>query len=275
MWRLLDSGRQTASQNMAVDETLLNSVVNGEAPALRFYQWDRPTVSIGYAQKPTEHLDLDVCRVKGIPWIRRPTGGRAVLHDQELTYAVVVPEGVHGVPRGVTASYRLFSQCLVRGLALLGVAADIAEGAASRGHTSAACFDSPSWYELVVDQRKLVGSAQTRRGRVILQHGSLLLRYNPSLYASVLRWNGSHKPQARLRLLRAKAISLEEILPCLPNYQELVAAVAQGFSETLGADFERVELSQIEREAALRLRQSKYETSGWNMSRKPEGDACV
>lgn len=270
MWRLLDSGRQAASYNMAVDEMLLASVTRGDAPVLRFYQWERPTVSIGYAQEPAKHLNLEACQARGIPWIRRPTGGRAVLHDQELTYAVVVPEGVDGVPSGVTASYRFFSECLVRGLAHLGVSASVSPGGHARGHASAACFDSPSWYELVVDGRKLVGSAQTRRGPVILQHGSVLLDYDPKLLAEVLRWDCSSSEKARERLLRSRATSLAEILPRVPSYRALIAAFKQGFAETLGAIFEPVSLSAADTAAVKRLQEAKYAAASWNTERKRE-----
>jgi len=176
-WRLLVDPPASGAWNMAVDEVLLDGIAAGTAPpTLRFYGWTPPCLSLGYFQ-PFDVVDLDSCRALGVDIVRRPTGGRAILHDREVTYSVVLPAWVLGQDGGVLLSYHRLSLALQDGLRRLGVPATLAPASAapSTAVHGPACFDRPSAHEILLNGRKLVGSAQVRRGGAILQHGSILV----------------------------------------------------------------------------------------------------
>src|SRR2546423_12507810 len=173
-WRLLLDKPASGAWNMAVDEVLLDGVASGEAPpTIRFYEWAPPCLSLGYFQ-PFDVVDVDGCRALGVEVVRRPTGGRAILHDRELTYSVALSASVLGQDGGVLPSYYRLSLALQDGLRRLGVAATLApESASSSAAHGPVCFDRPSAHEILLRGRKLVGSAQMRRGGGLLQHGSI------------------------------------------------------------------------------------------------------
>ncbi|HCW50627.1 MAG TPA: hypothetical protein DGR79_00940, partial [Clostridiales bacterium] len=210
-WRLIvEDEPRCAAENMAVDEAVARSVAAGNAPpTLRFYRWRPPAVSLGYFQDAAEAVDLEACRAEGVSVVRRLTGGRAVLHDREVTYSVVVPSAL--LPDSVVESYRLLAEGLVTGLRALGYRAYLAPERPERagdpgpGVPGAACFEVPSSYEILVGGRKVVGSAQVRRAGVILQHGSIMLELDAARLARVLGL-GSEGAER----LRARAAGLVE-----------------------------------------------------------------
>src|SRR5256714_10268173 len=175
-WRLLLDKPASGAWNMAVDEVLLDGVASGEAPpTLRFYEWVPPCLSLGYFQ-PFGVVDVDGCRALGVEVVRRPTGGRAILHDRELTYSVALPASVLGHEGGVLPSSSRLSLAWQDGLRRLGVPATLApESASSSAAHGPVCFDRPSAHEILLRGRKLVGSAQMRRGGALLQHGSIVI----------------------------------------------------------------------------------------------------
>lgn len=239
-WRLLWSGPGAAARNMAVDEALLEGCADGSSPpTLRFYTWDPPAVSLGYAQDPEAVIDPDACRRLGIDWIRRPTGGRAVLHGRDLTYSVAAP--AHLLPGGVLDVYRRLAEALAAGLSDVGVPAEpVARAAPAEGprrgggRAPSPCFLSASRWEIAVGGRKLVGSAQARRRGAVLQHGAIPLVDDSERLAAVLRLEGeAARPEARKALRRA-SVSLAEILGAVPETERLVQVLAAGFSRALG-----------------------------------------
>src|SRR5881398_2718711 len=175
-WRLLLDPPAEGAWNMAVDEVLLEGVAAGSSPpTLRFYAWTPACLSLGYFQ-PFSVVNVEGCRGLGIDIVRRPTGGRAILHDRELTYSVALPAAVLGQDGGVLPSYYRLSLALQDGLRRLGVPATLApESAGSSAAHGPVCFDRPSAHEILLHGRKLVGSAQMRRGGGLLQHGSILI----------------------------------------------------------------------------------------------------
>jgi len=208
-WRLIIEERpRTGAENMAIDEALMLVHAEGKsAPALRFYRWDPPAVSLGYFQDPRTEVDREACRQAGVDIVRRPTGGRAVLHEHETTYSVVVSSDL--LPGSVVETYRRLAAGLVAGLRSLGYEAELAPERATPGGADSpdgACFEVPSSYEIVVGGRKVVGSAQVRRRGVILQHGSILKRLQPERLARVLGLGEEAGPR-----IRAKAAGLEEL----------------------------------------------------------------
>lgn len=277
VWRLILSGPSGPAENMAVDETLLTGISEGNAPpTVRFYGWQPATLSIGYFQKAREEVDLSALEERGLGFVRRPTGGRAVLHDAELTYSIVVPESYPGVPPTVNEAYRVLSEGLVAGFRKLGLRAEMADAAADKKAAqaaagSAACFDSPSWYELVVEGRKIAGSAQVRQKGVILQHGAILLELDADLLFAVLNF-----PSERIRdRLKAafldKAVAINDLLRLQGKppvtIRQAEQAFAAGFAEGLGIRLEPGVLTDAEREMAERLAREKYSQASWNLRR--------
>lgn len=263
-WRLLLDGPGAPDWNMAVDEALARACGAGQSPpTLRLYRWEPPAVSIGYAQSLASEVDLAACAALGVGWVRRPTGGRAVLHQDEVTYAVALAED--GLPGGVLESYRHIGVGLLAGLRRLGVPVDWASP--ESGTASAACFAVPSQYEIAVNGRKLVGSAQTRRWGAVLQHGSVLIRLDRERLVRLLRPAAGEDAAGLLRSLREHATALDEVLEAAPSPQAVARALADGFAEALELDLEPGGLSAAERQASAALVAGKYSTAAWNEAR--------
>ncbi|MGD2200525.1 MAG: biotin/lipoate A/B protein ligase family protein [Candidatus Bathyarchaeota archaeon] len=254
-WRLLDTGISDGATNMAIDEAIMKAVAEGRSPpTLRFYGWSPPCVSIGYAQSLQDEIDLDLCREKGYSWVRRPTGGRAILHIDELTYSVVAPRGEVRVAGDIITSYRKLSTGLVEGLRSLTSKVFQADRIFPDGEIekSAACFDVPSHYEVTALGRKLVGSAQVRRRGVVLQHGALPLKGDVSRLVEVLALSEPEREALRVKLLQ-RAIALDEAVGREITYDEATKAISLGFSQALNLKLEPASLSPHERELANQL----------------------
>ena len=182
-WELLIDGALDGSTNMAVDAGLLDEVENSPVARtiVRFYGWSRPTISLGRNQKVEKAVDVEYCRANGIDIVHRPTGGRSVLHDDELTYAVSSNDSSY-FGDTIYGNYRRVSEALCLAYNDLGVAAVLAPDTKkpdiSGNGVDPPCFLSPSRYELMVDGRKIVGSAQRRVRRSFLQHGSMPITCN-------------------------------------------------------------------------------------------------
>jgi lipoate-protein ligase A len=264
-WRLLNTGSADGATNMATDEAILTAVAEGRSPpTLRFFAWQPPCLSIGYNQAMAE-VDITECQQAGVGVVRRPTGGRAILHTDELTYSIVAPQSEPRVAGGVVEAYRRLSAGWVRGLRLLGV--DVAQAEAGHGQdadVSAACFDAPSAYEVTAGGKKLVGSAQVRRREAVLQHGSLLLQGDITRICRYLVVPSEERRQALRRELRARATSLELVLGRVVPFAQVVEALVRGFSEALNLHLEPGELSQHELALVQRFRREKYTAETWN-----------
>ena len=230
---------------MAVDAALARSVGEGAPPALRFYRWNPPTLSLGRNQPARGRYDLDALCARGIGVVRRPTGGRAVLHDRELTYSVAVREGELGTPR---ECYAAINRALVAGLRRLGVAAQLQPrtGARAPVPSLAPCFKEPTEGEVVVGGRKLVGSAQRRERGVTLQHGSLLLEGDQGEVRGLLLNPGEDSAPGD----DLPPVSLAALLDPLPAWEEVTAALAAGWTEVMGGSLVPGELSAGESTAA-------------------------
>jgi lipoate-protein ligase A len=269
-WRVIYSGAAAAATNMAIDEAMLLAHSTGEVPpTLRFYGWNPAAVSIGYFQKAEAEIDLQACQVRGFDVVRRLTGGRAVLHDAELTYSLVVKENYPFLPKTITASYRYLSEGLITGLHQLGAAVKMtiplsAYGQKIKQASSAACFDAPSHYEITYEGRKLVGSAQTRKRGVILQHGSILIRFSPQTVAAILQLPSAQLREKTAAMLARRAVSLEEILGRTVEFPELCSVLTPAFCLALGVTFELGELTLPEQAASRRLAAEKYSQRSWN-----------
>ncbi len=193
-WHFLDTGPNLGAYNMAIDEELLAKAQAGEnVPVLRFYGWNPPAVSLGRFQKIEEAVNIEACRQHGFDIVRRITGGRAVLHRHELTYSVISRIDNPLFPPNVHGTYKVIAEGLLAGLRNLGISAEIVSRTSRHAHLvetrakDPACFSSPSWYEIVVNGKKIVGSAQRRLSNAFLQHGSILIDYDPAMESEVIR----------------------------------------------------------------------------------------
>ncbi len=259
-WRLLRDGPADAPWNMAVDEAIARAVGEGRAPAtLRFYTWSSPTISFGYLQRTPGGVDLDACRREGIPLVRRITGGRAVLHAEELTYSAAVPLSGPWRNLSVPDGFRLIAGALIAGLRRLGVEAGTGETRfqPAGGRETGACFLVPRLPAVLVDGRKLIGSAQRRFHRSLLQHGSILLDFDQHLHQAVFpAW-----PRT------ACVTSLRALLGGAPVIESLVPALAAGWSEVFGGPCILGERLPPETRMAQELVRSRYGNAAWTFQR--------
>jgi lipoate-protein ligase A len=263
---------------MAVDEALaLLAPASEFSPTLRIYRWSTPAVTIGYNQALTQGVDVGFCRAQGIDIVRRPTGGRAVYHNQELTYSVIVPRAFF---KGDTilASYRFLARGFLETLRLLGVIGELITPSASRknhnrtkknrvggkrkGADQPACFLAPSMYEIGAGGRKIIGSAQRRYRYCILQQGSFLLDVDWEWFFSVF---------TKLPIEGGRAhnlvTGLAEVADRKIGYGEAARALIKGFEKAFGARMIEAELTRQERVLAKKLVQEKYSSADWNVSR--------
>ncbi len=235
VWRFLDSGPASGAQNMAVDEVLLREAVSpGALPVLRFYAWSPPAVSLGRFQHKEQTVNADACKRRGIDIVRRITGGRAVLHCDELTYSVIARIDNDLFPNDVLGTYKVIAAGLLAGLRELGIAAEMVSRSGRHAELvkssprEPACFSSPSWYEILVKDRKIIGSAQRRVGGAFLQHGSILIGYDPVLEAEVIPGGGMNDAVTCIRTELGGEARLEEVK----------RAFREGFSRALDMKFQ-------------------------------------
>jgi lipoate-protein ligase A len=272
-WRILDTGPADGFTNMAVDEAILEMhAAKGGLSTLRFYTWSPPALSLGYGQPIEADIDLTQCQALGIDVVRRPTGGRAVLHDHEITYSVVVSADDPRVTSGVLASYLMISQALIRGLAYLGITAELLPLRRGvpllSGRASPVCFATPSSYEVAVGGRKIIGSAQRRARDVIMQHGSIPLSWDIKKMHAVFGSPQRHDESApREPAYHSFMTSLQEAGGRAYHYAEVVAALARGIAETWEIELIQGQLSDAERQRSAYLSVTKYRSDTWTWQR--------
>ncbi|MCO7176075.1 biotin/lipoate A/B protein ligase family protein [Sporolactobacillus kofuensis] len=268
-WLFIDSGIHTPAYNMALDEYLLECGAKGrKQPVLRFYGWDPPGLSLGYFQKTTGRIDLEGVHAIGAECVRRLTGGLAVLHHQELTYSVIIPEDYPEMPGSVVGAYRVLSKGLLEGFKAMGLHAELAipDDNFGRSH-SPVCFEEASWYELVVEGRKAAGSAQTRQKGMILQHGSIPIAIDENELFACFHYAGERQKQRAKRAFSGKAVALKDLLKRDVSIEEVKRAFYSGFEKGLGIQLNPITLSEEEEQEVLYLAKKKYESEQWNLSR--------
>jgi lipoate-protein ligase A len=229
VWRLVDDLDTPlgAGGQMAADLRLLDEVGAGAMPALRLYRWDPPALSLGRFQAEAD-VDVDACVRHGVEIVRRPTGGRALLHGGDLTYAVAMPLPDHAP--SVDARYRMLAAALIEGLSRVGVEASIA---CHEGPVGPVCFTAQRGADLRVGGRKLCGSAQVQRGAALLQHGSILLRRLPFDETDLVHHESpATHAEARSRLDSATVTLAELGAPTDPRV--VADALVEGFEQAMG-----------------------------------------
>lgn len=253
---------------MAIDEALMLSMAHTDnpQPVLRFYGWNPATLSLGYAQSYHKEVDEEACRSEGVDIVRRPTGGRAVLHEYELTYSVIAPETNPNVAGTVVQSYLKISQALLKGLRTLGVEAEMVASGGTKQERSAVCFEAPSWYELVVEGRKLVGSAQLRKEGVLLQHGSILLHFDVERLFRLLKFSTEEVRHSLLAGFNSKACALDEVWTRPIGREELETEICSGFRDVMGINLQKSQLTDQEKSLMDEVL-SKYRSEAWTKKR--------
>lgn len=229
-WYLIDSGFFNGEKNMAYDLAMMDFAKRGNA-ILRLYGWHPPALSLGKFQK-LESVDVGNVRKQGFDLVRRPSGGRAVLHMDEVTYAFAVPESF--LPKSVLKSYMEISQALISGLKKLGLEVYMAQRTNDRYTDFAACFATTSLHEIMVDGKKLIGSAQTRKNGVVLQHGSIPMLSHIDEYVKCFNLNEKDREILKKRLYRKTTCVLEHVQV---KEDDVKKAILHGFSEKFGVEF--------------------------------------
>jgi len=263
LWRVLCHEPADGAWNMAVDETVAEAVGAGRVPpTLRFYGWQRPTVSLGYLQPAQGSRTVRACRRLRVPVVRRPTGGRAVLHARELTYSVAVPLTGGWGGLSIAESFARLSRGLIAGLACLGVAASLGPcdpcGPTALG--GEACFHLRRLPAILVGGRKLIGSAQRRWERSLLQHGSLLLDFDAAMHEAIF-------PEWSRRDMAEGVVWLSALVTELPPTDALAERLAVAWGKALEVGMRAGRLTGEEVAQAEALVRTRYGTAKWTLRR--------
>jgi lipoate-protein ligase A len=265
-WRLILSPAASGAWNMALDEALLDSAIAGTTPpTLRLYAWSPPCLSIGYAQ-PIEQVNRDRLKAFGWDLVRRPTGGRAILHTDELTYSILLPAKDINTDGSVLSTYKYLSAGLIAALKLLGLTVNVQpeQQLTEEQRKDPVCFEVPSSYEILIEGRKLIGSAQVRRRGAILQHGTLPLEGDITRICQILSYRSSAARDQAIQRLRSRATTLAEISPQKISWDRAAEAMIEGFSQTFGISLERQDPTAQELSTARRLQGEQYQRDHWN-----------
>lgn len=259
--RLIVDGARAGARNMALDEALMRSAAGTRGVTLRFYGWNPPCLSFGRNQTSIGRYDREAAAGRGIDIVRRPTGGRAVYHDRELTYSVTAPVETWGSLRN---AYCRINRALAAGLATLGVPVACAPERTEPGRApppdARACFRDPLPGEVTAGGRKLVGSAQWRDGGALLQHGSLLLHDDQVVVQQLQAQQTASKP------MDTGAIALADLLSAPPDAGVLIEALSDGFAGEFGERPAPGGLTDAERRAADAL-VPRFTDPGWTWRR--------
>lgn len=249
-WRLIRDGAFSGAWNMARDEALLCKQEVNTAPVLRFYDWNPACISLGRLQKDISFIS----HPSPLNWVRRPTGGRAVLHQHEITYCAVVHEShLPRASRSVIGAYNWLSTGFIAGLETLGVSAQLSTAHGRSAVVADNCFQAAAQCDFVVDGRKLIGAAQCRRHGVILQHGAILLEIDEQAWRVAV--GGA----------MGDAVSLRD-LGIRQSRETIVEALAEGLARSWNVSLQVSEMSDAEVELASRLHIQKYSCDAWNLS---------
>ena len=254
--RFIDTGFNDAFTNMAIDETILQHC---QIPTLRVYSWSPKAVSIGYNQNIIKEINLDYCKKNNIKIVRRLTGGKAVFHDREITYSFILQENNNLLPFEFNESYKIIAKALVIALKKVNINAEIKK--VPEKIATPICFNSSNWYELLVNGRKISGSAQRRFNGKVLQHGPILIDFDYNKNNSIFNSNNLID---NIINLQKRITSLKDELNKIISYNEIAEAIKFGFKENFNFDIVDDSLTEEEIKLAEKLRKEKYSTEEWN-----------
>ena len=266
IWRLINYSRHDAYENMAIDEAIFQETIkNKTKPTIRFYGWQPAAVSIGYFQDPQKELNLEQCSNLRIDIVRRLTGGKAVFHNDEITYSVTAGIGENFFPADILGTYKVISDCLIKGLLYLGIDANLAKDflGTKDNDLKSCCFSVPSRNELLVAGRKICGSAQMRTRGGFLQHGSLLLTFDPAKALTVILPSSNSEHLAKLR---NSVAAISEVAANPLETSDICHALKKGFAEVLGVEIAEDSLTPSEMKLKNELIK-KYKDLNWKTER--------
>jgi lipoate-protein ligase A len=265
-WRLLITPPARGAWNMAVDEAILEHIGRGDAlPTLRLYAWDPACLSLGHAQ-PCADVDSARLQERGWEVVRRATGGRAILHTDELTYSVIGSAEERVLAGGVLESYNRLAQALLLSVKTLGLPVEMKEHVGQVGnltYSNPVCFEVPSTYEITVAGKKLIGSAQARKKEGVLQHGSLPLTGDLTRICQALVFESESAREDASKRLLARATTVESTWGRAVSWDSAAQAFIHAFEAQLGLCLERGELSESESRRAEELINEKYDHPSW------------
>jgi lipoate-protein ligase A len=251
---------------MSVDEAILEAIARKAVPpTIRFFAWEPPCLSLGYAQ-PIGDVDLEKLSYLGWDIVRRPTGGRAILHTDELTYSIIGPLNEPRLRGSVLESYQRLSLALVLALEWLGIyaSADAHPGLLKENDPiGPICFEVPSNYEITVNGKKVIGSAQARKQGVLLQHGSLPLYGDLTRITQVLMYEDEEQRITSAERLLNHATTAEEILGNALSWDRAAHAMTQAFEKSLNIQLIESGLTDWENARADELSRTKYDQNSW------------
>jgi len=259
-WRWIEDSPTDGATQMAVDRAILENAASFGRVTVRIYRWKPYCISLGYHQS-VENIDLDRCKQDGIDVVRRPTGGRAVLHAEEITYSIIIPAGSFPFSASVGEVYNFVSRGLVRGIQKLGVPAELQKRTMDlRSHyktpLSVSCFSASARHEVVIGEKKLIGSAQFRFAGGILQHGSILVGDAHLALPDYLKGIGPGKREQLKLVMEGKTISINGYLGREIGYKEIAEKLRQGMEEEFSIEFENGGLTEKERKQIPDLRKA-------------------
>jgi lipoate-protein ligase A len=272
-WRLILNGPANAAANMAIDEAIAMACRQGHSPpTLRLYSWHPPALSVGYFQNIEKEIDLGRCKSEGYGLVRRATGGKAVLHDQEITYSVSARTDNPLFPKDLGGTFLVIARAFIHGLQGLGIRPQVFGIESQRRRPDAfqgaqACFATAMGFEIGVERKKLIGSAQRRWKDGFLQHGSLLLEFHSEKLFKLLKFSDEEKRQQAMEKTSRAVTSLCSLLQRNPDPVHLKEMIIKGFEETLKIRLVPSQLTSSEKEAAQILIQRKYGNDDWNLQR--------
>ena len=257
-WRLLEVKADNAFMNMAIDEAILTAHASKQVPnTLRLYQWSPSAVSIGKFQNPQNEVNLANCQKLGVSVVRRVSGGGTVYHDEqgELTFCVTTSTQDLGV-RDIASAYLKVYDGIKDALRLLGVSADFSEG------------DEKNCPNLTVNNKKISGSAQTRKSGTVMQHGTLLLDVDLEKMFSLIRVPWAKSLEEILSIARKRITSVKNEVGHAVSAATATNAILVGFRNALRIELDPGELTAFEKKTAERLYKDKYSTGDWNLDGK-------
>lgn len=263
-WRLLITPPARGAWNMALDEAILEHIGRGESgPTLRLYAWDPPCLSLGHAQ-PIADADTKRLQERGWEVVRRATGGRAILHTDEITYSVIAPHDEPRIAGTVLESYNRLAQALLLAVQELELPVEMQEGKSDGSATpNPVCFEVPSTYEITVNGKKLIGSAQARKKEGVLQHGSLPLTGDLTRICQVLVFENEPARADAARRLLERATTVESALGRKVSWETAAQAFIHAFETQLGLSLKKGELSGSESTRTEQLVKEKYAHPSW------------
>ena len=269
MRTLQDCDFRDGAGNMAIDCAILEAVTQGdEPPTLRLYGWNPFCLSLGYGQRARE-ADADALSECGWGLVRRPTGGKAILHGDELTYSLSLPLDHPLAGGNVVESYRRLSAGLLDALGYLNVAASAERQNVSVQSVNAGpvCFEIPSHYEISVAGRKLIGSAQMRRQGGMLQHGAIPLIGDVARICDVLSFERDEIRLQQKTKVRERAVTLAQVTGGTPTWSAVAEAIEQGFARAFDLEMESGKLSVAESKRADELIDERFGNPAWTNRR--------